>query len=111
MDKFAQDLLQRIQSNVLAQVSKAELINVGYNSTKIDLPKDMLKECYENIDTNKIKQLIIKRLEEEVADKIVNKLITEYSNDVKQIMSNTELREDLRGILRNKIKETKQLME
>ena len=39
-----------------------------------------------------------------MADKIANKLITEYSNDIKQIMSNKELREDLRFYARDKIK-------
>ena len=40
-----------------------------------------------------------------MADKIVNKIVTEFSNDIKQIMCNRELREDLRYCMRTKIEE------
>ena len=35
------------------------------------------------------------------------KMITEYTNDIKQIMSDKNLREDLRHIIKTKIKEVK----
>ena len=56
-------------------------------------------------DIEKVKERIISRLEEEMADKIVNKIVTEFSNDIKQIMCNRELREDLRYYMRTKIEE------
>jgi argonaute-like protein implicated in RNA metabolism and viral defense len=110
MERFADDLMQRIQCRILTQINKIEFIDVSYAS-RIKLPPELFEECYGKIDTEKIKARIISRLEEETADKIVNKMMTEYANDIKQIMSNVELREELRGILRAKIKEAKAALE
>lgn len=107
VDSFTTAVLATIQTSILKQLNKQEFINVPYE-TRSKLPAGLIEECYRNIDINKVKLLITGRLEEEVADKITNKLLTEYSNDVKQIMGNVELREELRSILRNKIKEAKE---
>lgn len=64
-----------------------------------------LKNVMKKIDIEKVKEKIISRLEEQMADKIVNKMVTEFSNDIKQIMCNRELREDLRYYMRTKIEE------
>ena len=69
-----------------------------------------LEECFAAIDQNKLKEQIIARLEAEAVDKIVNKLITEYSNDIKSIMANQDLREDLRVALKSKIKAVRDLL-
>lgn len=110
MENFEKDLIQKIHNSIFNQVQKAEFVDTGYNSNKIKLPQTLMEECYKNIDMENLKKKITQRLEDEVADKIVNKMLTEYANDVKQIMSNTELREELRGILRSKIKETKDML-
>ena len=40
---------------------------------------------YKSLDVEKIKARLIEDLENEMADKIANKLITEYSNDIKNM--------------------------
>jgi hypothetical protein len=111
MENFEKDLMQSIQNNMLNQVRKAEFIQTGYGAPKVTIPQSVLNDCFNAIDIEKVKQLITARIEEEVAGKIVNSLLTECANDVKQIMSNKELREDLRGILRAKIKEAKDALQ
>ena len=93
-----------IQKKIINDISKQDFIKINYDN-RYEVPYEVLKECYEKIDIEKVKEKIISRLEEEMADKIVNKMVTEFSNDIKQIMCNRELREDLRYYMRTKIEE------
>lgn len=110
MSNFYDDLMKTVQNSILNQARKAEFIDTGYGGTKLKLPPEFLLECYRRINMDALQDKIVARLEQEVADKIVNKMITEFSNDIKQIMSNVELREELRGILRDRIKAAKALL-
>ena len=103
MENFEEKLINDIQNKILKGINTQELISINYND-RISLPKSLIGEVYESIDVNVIKKHLKARLDEEMADKIANKLITEYSNDIKQIMSNKELREELRSYARDKIK-------
>lgn len=104
MDNFEEKFNDLIQKKIINDLSKQELIKINYVD-RYEMPYEILKEAYAKIDIEKVKERIVSRLEEEMADKIVNKMITEYSNDIKQIMCNRELREDLRSYMRTKIKE------
>ena len=103
MENFEEKLINDIQAKILKGISSQELIKIDYND-RLSLPKSLLTEVYQSLDVDNIKKRLKIRLEEEMADKIANKLITEYSNDIKQIMSNNELREDLRHYAREKIR-------
>ena len=103
---FAEILTSTIQDRILKGVAKAEFVDVSY-ADRVKVSADMINEIYKKIDVEKIKTKIISLLEEQMAEKIVNKMITEVGNDIKQIMSNKELREDLRFYMRGKIKEIK----
>lgn len=104
MVNFEERFNDLIQKKIINDISKQDLIKINYDN-RYEVPYEVLKECYEKIDIEKVKEKIISRLEEEMADKIVNKMVTEFSNDIKQIMCNRELREDLRYYMRTKIKE------
>lgn len=103
MDNFEQNLVNLIQKKVFEGISKANLVAIDYKD-RYEIPADFLNEVYKSLDLEKIKARLVKNLENEMADKIANKMITEYSNDIKQIMSNRELREDLRHYARKKIR-------
>lgn len=103
MENFEQVLVDTIQKKVIKDVSNQTLIDVSYND-RYKVPSSFLNEIYKSLDIDKIRTRLIERLENEMADKVANKLITEYSNDIKQIMGNRELREDLRHYARNKIR-------
>lgn len=104
MEHFEEKFNDIIQKKIISEISKQDFIKINYDN-RYEIPYEILKEVYERIDIEKVKERMVSRLEEEMADKIVNKMITEYSNDIKQIMCNRELREDLRFYMRSKIKE------
>ena len=104
MVNFEEKFNDLIQKKIINDISKQDFIKINYDN-RCEVPYEVLKECYEKIDIEKVKEKIISRLEEEMADKIVNKMVTEFSNDIKQIMCNRELREDLRYYMRTKIEE------
>ena len=84
MENFEEKLLDMLQKKILSDISKQELISVKYDD-RIPVPENLLTEVYMSLD-------------------IANKMITEYSNDIKQIMCNRELREELRSYMRGKIR-------
>lgn len=103
MENFNEKLIDLIQKKVIADISKQELVKIEYRD-RYEVPSGFLNDVYKSLDLEKIKARLTENLENEMADKIANKLLTEYSNDIKQIMSNRELREDLRFYARDKIK-------
>lgn len=103
MENFEQSLADLIQKKVLNDISKMELVKLDYKD-RYEIPASFLNDVYRSLDLEKIKERLVENLENEMADKIANKMITEYSNDIKQIMSNRELREDLRYYAREKIR-------
>lgn len=103
MENFEQNLVDLIQKKIISDISKQELVKVEYRD-RYEVPTSFLNDVYKSLDLQKVKARLVENLENEMADKIANKLITEYSNDIKQIMSNRELREDLRFYARDKIR-------
>lgn len=103
MENFENSLIDLIQKKVITDISKLDLVKIEYRD-RYEIPSSFLNEVYKSLDLKKIKAKLIENLENEMADKIANKMITEYSNDIKQIMSNRELREDLRHYAREKIR-------
>lgn len=103
MDNFELLLVDAIQKKILAGIMKQDFITVEYRD-RIPLSGSFLREVYQSIDIDKVKKRFGENLENEMADKIANKMITEFSGDIKQIMSNRELREDLRHYAREKIR-------
>lgn len=104
MSEFETKLINTIQCKIIKDIEKQELVTVAYGD-RMPLPQNFLVDVYKRLDIEKIKRQLIENLENEMADKIANKLIIEYSNDIKHIMCNRELREDLRFYARTKIKE------
>lgn len=103
MENFEEKLVDLVQKKIITDISKQELVTVAYGD-RVSLPNNFIREVYQSLDLDKIKLKLKENLENEMADKIANKMITEYSNDIKQIMSNRELREELRHYAREKIR-------
>ena len=82
MVNFEEKFNDLIQKKIINDISKQHLIKFNYDN-RYEIPYEVLKECYEKIDIEKVKERIISRLEAEIADKIVNKIVTECSNDIK----------------------------
>lgn len=100
---FTTDLQQAIEASLLSLVRKGDWLVLDYQR-RVQVPVERLREIYEAINFDRVKALCIERAEERIADAYMNTMATEIATDVKHILSNRELREDLRSIIRAKIK-------
>lgn len=103
-DSFEALLIKEIQSSVLKAVRDRNLIDISY-SERPKLPTDRIRQLYANVDWDRVMDLAKSSVEEAIADKFLHSLATELATDIKQIMCNKELREDLRSVLRQKIRD------
>ena len=65
----------------------------------------MLEDVWKLVDIEKVKRSMASRLEEELANRIINRMAEEIATDVKQILSVTERREALRHVAREHMDE------
>jgi hypothetical protein len=70
-----------------------------YDRLSFDV-KDIVKQAYAAVDMNKVKEEVTVRLQTEIATRIINNLQTELGHDVKAIMSNSQIRDDFKYMLR-----------
>lgn len=102
MTEFEKSFKEAAERSVLKLISDGQWIAPDY-ATRFKIPPDFLQSCWALVDVDMIKRKFVKRLESELADRIVNRLAEEISTDVKQILSVKERREDLRSLARGYI--------
>lgn len=96
--EFSDNLIKAIEQSVIAFVQKGDYFQ-NYYDNRIDV-MPLVKNVYKNIDHERLESLIISNLEEVIAKKIVDKLVTEMGTDIKNLMSNATVRDDFRFFLR-----------
>jgi len=89
---------QALEVGLIKQIQSGDVFKLGYDA-KIDASAE-LKQAYKNINYLKVYARITELLEEELAVKIVNKIISEMGNDIKALMCNNEIREDFKFLMR-----------
>lgn len=99
MSPFEEALKQAAERSILKIVLEGSWVQPDY-ANRFKLPADLLQEIYGLIDREALKAAIAKRLETELADRIVNHLAAEISTDIKQILSDKERREAIREVAR-----------
>ena len=80
---------------VLKIITEGSWIAPDY-ANRFKLPADVWKL----VDQNQIKRHLAARIEEEMADRLVNHIAAELATDIKQILSVPERREALRHVAR-----------
>lgn len=100
MTPFEIEVKKAAEKAVLNMISKGDWLNADYNS-RFRVPKEWMQKCWEIIDKDKLQEHFARRLEEELANRMVNHMATEIATDVKQILSDKERRESLRALARN----------
>jgi hypothetical protein len=85
---------------VLHMFAKAENWVQPDYSNRVKIPPSLMADVWALVDVEKIKKQMASRLEQELADRIVNHMAAELATDVKQILSVTERREALRAVCR-----------
>lgn len=99
MSDFEIALKLASEKAVLKMIADGSWLAPDY-ANRFKIPVDMMADIWKMIDVNKLKRKMAYRLEEELADRIINRMAEEISTDVKQILSVKERREALRHIAR-----------
>jgi len=102
MSDFELAVKAAAEKAVLSIVSNGQWIAPDYNN-RLRIPPEMLADIWKMVDSEQIKRNLAARLEEELADRIMNHMAAEIATDVKQILSVKERREALRHLAREHI--------
>ena len=102
MSDFETKLKGLMEKSVLKLVSDGHFLKPDY-ANRVKLPAEFMSNVWALVDVEKVKQQMAKRLEEELANRVVNQMAAELSTDVKQILSVRERREALRAVARENL--------
>lgn len=110
MNNFAEQVQQAAEESIIKALKSGEWLRINY-ANKVAVTTDQLREVYQGIDMSRVAEILKAKLEQRLADTLFNNLATEVATDVKKIMSNTELREDCRAVIRDKIRQAAEGLE
>jgi hypothetical protein len=96
-------IMQAIEDSIISTIRKGEIFQLSYNE-RIDL-MPYAKIIFGKLDMKRIEALVIAQMEEVVAEKVVNKFVTEMGTDMKKLFENATIREDIRFHMRKNIEE------
>lgn len=99
MSPFETEVKKAAEKAVLNMISRGDWLNADYNS-RFRVPKEWMQKCWEIIDKDKLQEHFARRVEEELANRMVNHMAAEITTDVKHILSDKERREALRALAR-----------
>lgn len=99
MSDFEKAIKAAAEKSVLKIIAEGSWVQPDY-ANRYQIPADFLASIWDLVDADKLKQELARRLEAELADRIVNHMAAEIATDVKQILSVKECREALREVAR-----------
>ena len=94
----SQKIMNAMEIGIIKNIQEGSVFKIPHDA-RIDISEE-LRKAYKNIDYDKVYARITQLLEEELAIKVVNKIITEMGNDIKALMSNKDIREDFKYLMR-----------
>ena len=100
------------EERIVEAVENAVIHDIGrYNTVqfkKFMLPDEVIEDVYKHVDMEKIKRYLTENIEQLIAKKIVDSMMTEVATDVKSIVATKAIREDMRYYLRQKMEQAMQ---
>ena len=99
MSEIERRIKQAAESAVLKFIGDGNWLMPNYES-RIRVPQDLIQEAWDQVDTGEIVKQLSRRLEAELADRVVNAMAQEIATDIKQILSVKEHREKIRNVAR-----------
>lgn len=102
MTNLEESIKTAAEQAVLKIIAEGSWIAPDY-SNRFKIPASMLSQIWALVDVEKIKAQMATRIEEELADRIMNHLAAEMATDIKQLLSVKERREALRAVARDHI--------
>lgn len=103
---FGEAILQAAQSAITKFFAAGEWFRIDWGKQLVIDSKD-LRQVFNYVDMGRVRELVLGKVEQKIADAIIQSMTTELNNDIKQIMCNPELREDLRNTIRTRIRESR----
>lgn len=100
MTTFEDQLKDAAEKAVLHHIGSGAWLMPNYES-RIKVPADWMAEMWSMIDRQSVMQHFAAKIEEELADRMVNHIAAELATDIKQILSVKERREKLRSLARD----------
>ena len=100
---FDEDIQQAVRDSLVKLIRSGDWLKLDY-SAKLPIDATFLRRVQNSVNLDNVLAKLTENIESRIADAIFNAMATEIATDVKKIMSNTELREDVRAVLRAKIR-------
>lgn len=101
---FDEDIQQAVRDSLVKLIRSGDWLKLDY-SAKLPIDAAFLRRVQNSVNLDNVLAKLTENIEARIADAIFNAMATEIATDVKKIMSNTELREDMRAVLRAKIRD------
>ncbi len=107
MKNFVEQMQHAVEESVVKALQSGDWLKVSWES-KMTVSPEQLRRVYESVDMDmdRVAERLTRKIEDRMADAIFNTMATGVGTDVKKILSNTELRENVRSLLRNKMRAT-----
>lgn len=99
MNAFESAVKQAAEQAVLKFVRDGGWLMPNYEG-RMKIPAEWVADVWRLVDSDALKRAIAERLEQELADRMVNHMAAELATDIKQILSVQERREALRALAR-----------
>lgn len=99
MSQFEEAIAQAAQKAVMKVITEGSWIQPDYTN-RFKLPPEILQHVWDMVDIDGLKKKMAERIEQELADRIVNHMAAELATDIKQLLSVTERREAIRHVAR-----------
>jgi hypothetical protein len=94
-------IMRAIEDSVISMIGKGEIFQFKYDERINIMP--IAKTIFEKLDMKRIESLVIAQMEEVVAEKVVNKFVTEMGTDMKKLFENATIRDDIRFYMRKNV--------
>jgi tyrosine-protein phosphatase YwqE len=101
-----QTLIELATQSVIALFKNGDVIMPDYHN-RIKIPSDLVQRIYSQINQDEVVRIMGTQINEMVATKITNAMVTEITSDVKHVLSHAPTRERLRLVVATEIEKIK----
>lgn len=102
VEDFGQQLIDAAFKGALKVFSDGAFVLPEY-SNRLKVDGAFMAAVWQMVDKEKLKEQLARRIEQELADRLINHMAAEMATDIKSILSVQERREALRAVARQHI--------
>lgn len=99
MSNLEEQIKHAAEKAILKILADGSWVSLDYGQ-RVKIGNDFLQDVWKLVDVEKLKDQLARRLEQELADRLINHMAAELATDVKSILSVAERREALRAVVR-----------